>query len=32
MKDNDGRPLLPRLLPEAGDQSEWRKLKPRSKR
>jgi len=32
MKDNDGGPLLPRPLPEAGDQSEWRRLKPRSKK
>lgn len=27
MKDNDGKPLLPRAIPSRGDQSEWRRIK-----
>jgi hypothetical protein len=32
MEDYEGHRLLPRPLPERGDQAEWRLLKPRAKK
>jgi len=31
MKDRNGSRLIPRAIPEQGDQAEWRTLKPRAK-
>jgi len=32
MTDNYGKPLVPRAIPEAGDQKEWKRLKTRMKK
>ena len=32
MEDHKGGKLLPRPIPERGDQAEWRLLKPRAKK
>lgn len=32
MEDSDGNRIVPRNIPERGDQAEWRRIKPRAKK